>query len=315
MRILAWGEAGWALADDLGGPAAREAILGPQPVWARSEGDLDENWHRFGEWFDIHPLALEDIRNERQRPKVEDYEGLTFAVLRIPRVRDGELEWTQVGVFLGEGFVLTASSEHVPELDLVEDRLLRLQSSDRPALDRVFHRVIDAIVDAWFPYMDEMEDTLEDLEDTVLDRASKEELAQIRDMKHRISKTRKVIAPMRETTLSLERGDHPNIGPDVRIYLRDVADHMIRLAERLDHVKEVALIAQETWNATLANQMNVVMKRLTMVAALLLIPSLMAGLGGMNFPNFPNWDYWTATGFIVGFTVLAGIVGWIKGWL
>lgn len=316
MRFVAWGGTTWFVQEDLPQEEARELALGPTPVWVRAEAVPEEVWKRLGEWFDLHPLALEDIQNVRQRPKVEDYPRITFAVVRVPRLEDGDVRWVQVGVFLGEGFVLTATRERVPELDAVESRMLagRLDAG-QGQVDRVFHRIVDAVVDAWFPYMDHLEDTLEDLEDVVIDRAERKELESIRDLKGMISKTRKVISPMRDAMLSLERSDHANIQPETRLYLRDVADHMIRLAERLDHVKEVALIAQETWNATLANQQNAVMKRLTVVAALLLVPALLAGIGGMNFDGFPTWDFWLVTGFIIGLTAVAALAAVIKGWL
>ncbi len=316
MRILAWEEGRWAMRHDLPREEAHALALGPVPVWVRAEDVDPSEWDTLGEGFELHPLALEDLRNPRQRPKVEDYPDVTFVVLRIPRYTDDDVRWVQVGVFLGEGFVMTATGEAVPELDEAERRLL---AGDRRVasgqLDHVFYHVIDTLVDAWFPFMDAIEDRLEDLEDQVLDHADKHELGMIRDFKDLASRTRKVLSPMREATLSLERADHPNIRPETRIFLRDVADHTIRLAERLEHVREMALIAQETWNATLANQQNETMKRLTVIAALLLVPGLAAGLGGMNFEGMPDWNYWIVTAGILTFIVLGFAVAIWRKWM
>ncbi len=316
VRFIAWRSARWHLETGLGKAEARDLALGPVPVWIRAESVPEGVWDTLGEWFDLHPLALEDIRNARQRPKVEDYAGVTFFVARVPRRQDDDLVWTQVGIFLGDGFVLTACPEPLPELDDVERRLLAGGwPGDTEHLDRVFYHIVDALVDGFFPFMDDLEDRLDELEDAVLLSASQDELGEIRDIKNLISRTRKIVAPMREAVLSLERAEHPNVRPDTRVFLRDVSDHMVRISERLEHVREVALTAQETWNSTLANQQNQVMKRLTVVAALLLLPGLLAGLGGMNFDGIPDWDYWAVTGSILGFIAIGISVAWWQRWL
>ncbi len=322
MRLLTYQDGKW-VADDAPAPdVARKLALGPTPVWVRAEGTNAEDWDQLDDWFDLHPLVLEDIANPRQRPKVEDYPDVTFAVFRAPRHLDGDFTWSQVGLFLGEGFVLTATvhsdteSEGMPELDAVERRLLAGSwKEDAGAVDRLFYRIADAIVDSYFPFMDEIEDQLDELEDEVVDKAERETLDKIRRTKSMLSRLRKIVSPMREAALSLERTNHPNVRESTQIYLRDVSDHMVRIHERLEHVKEVALIAQESWNSTLANQQNQVMKRLTVIAALLLVPGLFAGLGGMNFEGMPDWNYWVVTSAIFAFIIVGAIVSIWRKWL
>lgn len=311
MQVVAFQEGRWQTVEGLGRVALRELALGPVPVWIRADSVAETEWEDLGKWFDLHPLALEDIRSPRQRPKVEDYSDVTFAVVRAPRYGEGELSWISIGLFLGSDFVLTATAAQVPEMDAIEKRLLAGGwPGDEGEVDRVFHHVIDALVDAYFPMMDALEDDLEVLEDKVLERADRDGIEGIRDMKNLVSRMRKVVPPMREASLSLERAPHPNITAETRLYLRDVSDHMVRIAERLDHVKEVALTAQETWNATLAAQQNEAMKRLTVLFALFLVPTFLASIGGMNFPGMPTWPFWavTATMFVL---IVGGVfVAW-----
>ena len=316
MRILAWEDGAWRVQEGISFEEARALALGPVPVWVRAEGVDPTVWDQLGHWFDLHPLALEDIRS-RQRPKVEDYPGFTFVVARIPRMTEEGPSWAQPGLFLGEGFVMTASPDALPELDEAERRLMGGTALARSGeLDEVFHAVVDVVVDAWFPFMDALEERLEEVEDQVIDRATRENLRDIRDLKDHASRTRKVLVPLRDAMLSLERGEHPNIRRETRLFLRDVADHTMRLAERLDHVREMALMAQETWNATLANQQNETMKRLTLVAALLLFPGLVAAIGGMNFERgFPDWSFWSVTGGILGFVVAGAVVAAWRRWI
>jgi magnesium transporter len=101
---------------------------------------------------------------------------------------------------------------------------------------------------------------------------------------------------MREAMVGLEKGEHPNIREETCIYLRDVADHMTRLVERLEHVKEVAVLTQETWNATTQNQTNRVVKLLTGMTIVLTVPMLIGTFFGMNLSRgFPDWNFWTVT--------------------
>ncbi len=309
-------EGNWKAHDILTVAGVLEQIQTDKLTWVRAGGVEQRMMEELGEAFGLHPLAVEDVMYPRTRPKIEDYPDLTFIVVRIPRY-DEELEWQQVGLFLGTDFLVTASAAPVKELDTLEQRILgRGLPEGRETSCQLLYMALDAIVDRWLPFMDELEEQIDGMEEDAADTPSPELLAEIRDMKRLISKVRKVSQPMREAFLSLERSDHPHIRETTKIYLRDVSDHMVRIAERLDHVKEMALIAQETWNATLANQQNQVMKRLTVIAALLLFPGLIAGLGGMNFEaGFPQLPYWWVTGGIFAFIVIGFAISAWRKWL
>jgi magnesium transporter len=317
MRVLSLLNNAWA-DHELGTlPEVLEKIKEDTLTWVRAGGLNEQEFDQLGEAFGLHPLIIEDVQNARQRPKVEDFPGLTFTIVRVPRYQGAELHWEQVGLFLGKDFLITASAHRLPEMDALDKELMQKGlPTGRESVCSLFHQALDTLVDAWFPFMDELEDKIDELEAQAGTAPSQETLKAIRQMKQEISRTRKVSSPMRDAMLSLERGKHPNILDETRVYLRDVSDHMVRLSERLDHVKEMALIAQETWNATLANQQNRVMKRLTVVAGLLLFPSLVAGLGGMNFERgFPDWGYWEVTGALVAFLVLGFGAAVLKKWI
>ncbi len=306
----------WSAQDLNAVPDVLAKIQEDRLTWVRAAGTPTKDLEELGEAFGLHPLAIEDVTHVRQRPKVEDYPDLTFIIVRVPR-RGADLQWQQVGLFLGKDFLVTASSEPVPELDEFERRLMtRGLPAGRTTSCNLLYHVLDALVDAWFPFMDGLEDDIEELEEAASMLPSQEILAAVRDIKRVVSRTRKVSLPMREAMLSLERAEHPHIDVETRLYIRDVSDHTVRLSERLDHVKEMALIAQETWNATLANQQNQVMKRLTVIAALLLFPGLVAGLGGMNFEaGFPSWGYWPVVAGILSFIVVGFSVAAWRKWI
>ncbi len=294
---------------------------GADVTWFRAGGRPPDDLLALAKRLDLHPLAVEDVQNLRQRPKVEAYPDHTFVVMRIPERIAGELRWRQTGIFLGPDFVVTASNEPLPELDRLEKELVDGRRRDIDPC-RLFYHVLDVLVDAWFPFMDAFEERLEDLEDRILDDADPADLAVIRQAKRDASVTRKVLLPMREAMLQLVRNDHPHVTEEARIFLRDVADHAQRLAERLEHVKEMGLIAQETWTGTLATkqaeisiEQNVVMTRLTVVAAILLVPSLLAGIAGMNFEGVPSWGFVPVAIGIIGIAVVGTIVAKMRRWL
>lgn len=319
MRVLAFQDGAWRESGDIAPEAARDLAWGPTLVWIRLEGLAQAKLESLGVVFDLHPLALEDVMSHRQRPKVEDYPNLTFVIVRAPRWdrENDEMSWLTLGIFLGPDFLITVCTDPVAELDAVERRLLSPKAGAKAAsIDHVFYNVIDTIVDSYFPIMDELEDRIESLEEGVIESAERHELAKIQDLKHIVSQVRKTIFPMREVMVALERGEYPNIREETRIYLRDVSDHTTRLAERLEHVKEVAVLSQETWNATLANQTNLVVRRLTLVTVALLVPNLIAQLFGMNLPGIPEgWTFWAVTGGIVALTALGFAAARLAKWL
>lgn len=307
MRVLAFEGGSWRQSGNLAPEAARDLAWGPTHVWIRLEGLAQSKLDALGAVFDLHPLSIEDVRNHRQRPKVEDYPNLTFVVARAPRWNQetDEMSWLTIGIFLGPDFLITCCTDPVLELDAIEKRLLAIKASPKTStIDHLFYQVLDSLVDSYFPIMDDLEDRIEALETGVVESPQTHELATIMDLKHILSQTRKTVFPMREAMVELEKGEHPNIREETCIYLRDVADHMTRLSERLEHVKEVAVLTQETYNATVANQTNQTVKRLTLVTVVFMFTGLLASLGGMTeFRNLPHaWDFMTVSAVILVIT-------------
>jgi magnesium transporter len=304
MRVLTFEGGAWRQSGDLAPEAARDLAWGPTSVWIRLEGLAQNKLDALGAVFDLHPLAIEDVRSHRQRPKVEDYANLTFVVARTPRwnAEADEMSWLTVGIFLGPDFLITCCTDPVAELDVVEKRLLTTKASPKTAtIDHVFYQVLDTIVDAYFPMMDSLEERIEALEDQVLVNSDPDpsHLERLQTMKHIVSQVRKTIVPMREAMLSLEKGEHSNIGDSTRLYLRDVSDHAQRLAERLEHVREMAVLTQESYNASvqnynsrLQNKINRIVKFLAGITLVQSIPMIVSSIFGMNLQHIPRWEFW-----------------------
>lgn len=319
MRLLQFAGGQWCESRGLAPEAARDLAWGPTHVWIRLEGLAQEKLENLAAIFNLHPLAIEDVRSHRQRPKVEDYPDLTFVVVRAPRwdKANDEITWLTVGLFLGPDFLITACTDPVAELDAVERRLLQVkQPAKSNTIDNVFYQVLDAVVDAYFPILEDLEDRIEELEEGVLESPEEHELRKIMDIKHIVSQTRKTIFPMREAMVSLEKGEHPHIRRETEIYLRDVADHMTRLAERLEHVRELAILTQETYNAATQNQTNRIIKLLTGVTLVATVPMLIGTFFGMNLTGgFPQLNFWHVTlGSLLIMAPIYAFVKW-KDWI
>ena len=299
MKVFAYQAGAWQEAGDLEPDAARDLAWGPTLVWVRLEGLAQGKLESLGAVFDLHPLAMEDVMSHRQRPKVEDYPNLTFVVVRAPRWDRAadEMSWLTLGIFLGPDFLITVCTDPVAELDHVVRRLLAAKPTAKGAsIDQVFYQVVDAVVDSYFPIMDELEDRIEAIEEGVLESPERAELGQIQNIKHIVSQVRKTIYPMREAMVALEKGDYPNVREETQVFLRDVADHTTRLTERLDHVKDVAVLAHESYFVALQNQTNRVIKALTGITIVITLPMLFGTFFGMNVPGIPTWSFWSVVG-------------------
>lgn len=302
VEVLSFQQGAWNRSAELQPEAARDLAWGPTLVWVRLEGLEQRKLESLGAVFNLHPLALEDVQSHRQRPKVEDYPDLTFVIARAPRWNEAkdEMSWLTVGIFLGPDFLITVCTDPVAELDVVQRKLLSTKPGPKhSSIDHVFYLILDSIVDAYFPLMDELEDRIEALEEGVVESPDRQEIEQIQNMKRIVSRIRKTVFPMREAMVALEKGDHPNIRDETCIYLRDVADHTTRLAERLEHVKEVAVVAHESYYAALQSQTNRIVKVLAGITFVVTVPMLLGTMFGMNLPGIPDLTFWQVAGGLV----------------
>lgn len=311
---------------DVDDPADLREMLGRSPVvWVDVHGVEHLGTLRaIGEVFDLHRLALEDVTSVGQRAKVEPYDSQLFVIVRMPTAHPPETE--QVSLVFGEGFVLTFQQRSGDYFDPVRERirkgggLIRTLGSDYLA-----YALFDAVIDSYFPVLDGIGDQLETLEEIVLREPTQETVAQIHDTKRTLIALRKVIGPHREALNTLLRDDHGLISPQTNIFLRDVYDHAIRIAELGEAYRELSSDLMSTYLSAVSNRMNEVMKVLTIIASIFIPLSFVAGLYGMNFdPDVSRWNMpelgWPL-GYPFALSLMAVIAGgflwfvWKKGWL
>ncbi len=281
---------------------------------------------QIGSLLHLHPLAMEDALHVNQRAKVETYEGQIFFVARMVTMNQ-HLETEQLSLFLGERFVATFQ-EGAPG-DAFEPVRQRLRKNDavlrRSGADYLAYALLDAVIDAYFPVLEQVGERLEDIEDCILERPTRRVMSSLYDVKRELLTLRRALWPLREALNSLVRDGNPLITPDTRLHLRDCYDHTVRMIDFVETYRELASDLADLYLSSVNQRMTEVMKVLTIIATIFIPLTFISSIYGMNFQtdksrwNMPelswSWGYpfalalmaVTAAGMVVYF--------WRKGWL
>lgn len=302
--------------------ANRLSQLGRPPVWVDCEpGELRSLQPVFG----LHDLAVEDCRNQNQRPKLEDYGDHRFVVFnRVdyePGARRGasrSLRAHELDVFFGRDFLITVHREPFPEIDSVWAAALRGPAGG-VSPGNLLHRILDAIVDGYFPLLDRLEAELDAAEEVVLRRPSRDPLSAIFHLRRQALVLRRLLGPQRDVLLALARSELDGISPGDRAYLQNVYDHSLRVFDRGEIFREMVGHLLEAHLTVVGNRTNDTMRTLTAISIIFMPLTLLAGIWGMNFRFMPEleqpWGYpaaW-ATMLLLG----GALFLWLRrrGWL
>lgn len=280
--------------------------------------------HELSEIFGLHGLALEDVVNMHQRAKVEEYGDHLFIVLRM--VLTGEhVHGEQLSMFLGRNFVLTLQQHPCDCLDPVRDRLRKARGRIRETgPDYLAYAVIDCVVDAYFPVVDECGERIEQMDEEITTGYSPNYMESLHGVRTDLMALRRAIRPLRDALVLLMPDPHALIGEETQFYLRDCFDHVIQLIDLVDTYRELCGNLRDYHLSVVNNHMNEIMKVLTIIATIFIPLSFIAGVYGMNFNtaqpgNMPelNWPY----GYFVALGVMATTALsllwfiWWRGWL
>ncbi|MBO0723035.1 MAG: magnesium/cobalt transporter CorA [Blastocatellia bacterium] len=279
----------------------------PNIVWADVSDPDSIDFEELAKEFRFHPLSLEDCRTAHQRPKVDEYEGYYFIVLYEAQLKDGrELLLNELNIFLGRNYLVTVHSQPIRAIETAE-RLWRgwADMAHRgPGL--LTYLLIDAIVDDYHPLLDTLSDRIDELEDQIFDDFQSESIQEIFRIKKQLLNMRRVVAPLRDVFNTLLRREQPIFSRETAIYFQDVFDHLIRVADTIDTMRDMLGSTMDAYLSITSNRMNMVMKRLTAISAILMSVTLVAGIYGMNFKFMPEleWRY-GYPGAIAGMLIIA----------
>ncbi|MCU0509480.1 MAG: magnesium/cobalt transporter CorA [Anaerolineae bacterium] len=321
-------------------------------VWLDIKDPSDADNRLLRDEFGFHPLAIEDATRAHERPKVDAYEHALLVHPEGPEDEEEEVASPENGepgrpgrqayyfivfyearldkesrrikaeainLFVGRNYLVTVhrgDTQHVP------DTLARWQMPDSPlgnTVGALVHSFLDAIVDDYFPLMDEIADRAEELEDTIFEHYSEEAIEGIFAMKKDLLVLRRIVAPERDVLNVLLRRELPIFQPADVAYLQDVYDHIVRVTDNIDTYRDLLSSALDSYLSLQSNHLNQIVKVLTITSIILMAASLVTGFYGMNFANMPelNWrigHLWALILIVVITGVLALYFKRLKWW-
>lgn len=284
------------------GQRVREAPLTPEGlalepgefVWVGLYDPTDAEIDVLVERFKLHPLAVEDALAAHQMPKVEVYGRELFVVARTAMKVDDRLDYGETHVFVGDDHVVSIRHGSARAHNHLRTQLEASPLQLKKGPDFVLHGILDFIVDAYAPIVDDVEDSVLEMEQRTLDAfLSRLEIRRLFTLRRELLKFRRILGPMEEVLGRLQSLDLPCIDPDVRPYFRDVGDHVRRVNSRLGGLNDILSSVFEVANLLEQQRQGLITRKLAAWAAILAVPTAIAGIYGMNFEHMPElrWEY------------------------
>lgn len=279
-------------------------------VWVAVMDPEPHELETLQEEFGLHELAVEDASRGHQRPKIDEYGKALFVVLPIVEIADGELQTGELAVFAGDNYVL--SVRHHAEHGFADVRRRAEQEPDllKYGSAYVLYALMDTVVDRYFPVIDELSDRIEEIEKAVFtDQTTRENIEALYGLKQKLAIVKHAAGPLLEATGKLYGGRVPQLCTGLQDYFRDVHDHLQRLNQSIDNLRDTVTTVTSVTLALITLQENEVTKRLAAYAALVAIPTLVAGVYGMNFEQMPElrWAY----GYPISLAIMAVADGYL----
>jgi magnesium transporter len=285
----------------------RSAVSQPQQfVWLGLYDPDHALLRRVQAQLGLHDLAIEDAVHAHQRPKLELYENSLFVVLRTAQRVPGSqrVEFGETHLFVGENYIVTVRHGSLRSHINVRHRCESTPQLLMKGPGYVLYAIMDFVVDQFLPIVQQIEEEVQDLEEMIFGQPTEgDATARIYRLKRDLVALRRAVSPLVDVCNRLMRFDLPNIPEDTKPYFRDVYDHVLRVNESIDTQRELLSTALEAHLSVLSVAQNEHMKRITAWAAMIAVPTMIAGIYGMNFANMPElaWSY----GYYVSLTVMA----------
>ena len=273
----------------------RPFLLTEKLKWIRVTGVHDVDLiTKLGELFQINQLELEDVSNTSQRPRMEERSGYIFLIFKVLLLNpeDREVSIEQVSIILGENYVLSFH-ETEPELfDSLKKRILQGKGRVRKMKsDYLSFALSDIIIDQYFLILEDIGDTIEEIENELIVNPGGTNQETIYRMKRRLVYVGRTVWPVRELINEVERSDHRLIHEESRIYFRNIYDHTVQIIETLDSLRDLTSSMMDLYLSSVSLKLNEIMKVLTIFSALFIPLTFFAGVYGMNFKFLPELEY------------------------
>jgi magnesium transporter len=266
----------------------------PNIVWVDVADPTSEDFEELAKEFGFHKLSIEDCQNEHQRPKVEEFQGYYFIVLyEAELVMGRHLELRELNIFLGKNYLVTVHSQPIRALETAERLWREWTDLAERGTGLLAYLLIDPVVDDYMPLLDALSDRMDELEDKIFVDFQAEALEEIFRIKKDLLFLRRSVTPLRDVFNTLLRREQQIFSRETHVYFQDVFDHLIRVADTIDTLRDLLGATMDAYLSVSGNRMNIVMKRLTSISTILMSVTLVAGIYGMNFDFMPElkWRY------------------------
>ena len=306
-------------------------------LWLDLTNPSAEEMRLIAEEFSLHPLAVEDATKHQQRPKIEEYDNSYFMVVFAIEVQQRDEASAQgnqliatsnfkiheIDLFIGKRFLITVHQEPLPYLEEMLDRWRHNSHAIDEGIGVLLYTLLDGIVDGYFPVLDEIIERVEELEENlftnVVHQGKRYDMRSLFQVKRDLLQLRRVIAPERDTLLILARQEVPLFDRAVTVYFQDVYDHVMRVTDAIDVYQDLLTNALESYLSLVSNNLNQVMKTLTSFTVILAVPTVIAGIYGMNFDNMPELHWTYGYPFALGLMAVTALLLFVyfrrKGWI
>jgi magnesium transporter len=247
-----------------------------------------------GECFGLHPMTMEDIANTTQRPKVEEFAGYIFMVLKMIAFNEAtrSIDIEHVSVILGENFVISFLEDDGDVFDAVRARIRAAGGRIRwMQADYLAYSLMDAVVDHYFLAVERMGDLIEEVDDRLLEEPRPDDIKEIHGLKRGILSLRKAVWPIREEVGLIVKSESPLLTPESRVFWRDLYDHSIQIIDLVETHRDILGGMHDTYLSMLSHRMNEVMKVLTIISTIFIPLTFIAGVYGMNFKEMPELQW------------------------
>jgi len=279
-------------------------------LWVAVRDPEPHELEKLEEQFDLHPLAVEDARHGHQRPKFEEYGDSLFFVLHMLEPDGDDLRVGEVDIFVARNYVLSVRSRSERNFQDVRTRCEREPELMQYGTGYILYALMDAVVDRYFPILDDIETRLELIEEQIFaGKSPRANIEALYDLKQKLMTLKHATAPLHEAVGKLYGGRVPQICSGLGDYYRDVADHLGRINQSIDAARDMVTTAMSVTLAMITVQETEVTKRLASYAALVAVPTMIAGIYGMNFEHMPELQWpW-------GYPLVLGVMVAIDGYL
>jgi len=260
-------------------------------VWIALKDPEPSELETMQQVFGLHELAVEDAQHGHQRPKIEEYGESLFVVLHMIEFAGDELVVGETEIFVGRNYVLSVRRQAQRGFVEVRQRCEREPELMKHGTGYVLYALMDAVVDRYFPILDALETNLERIEEQIFaNQSSRANIEDLYELKRKLTVLKHATEPLIEAITRLFGGRVPQLCLSLQDYFRDVYDHLIRLNQSIDSLRDMVVTAISVNLSLISIQENEITKRLGSYAALITVPTLIAGIYGMNFHNMPELD-------------------------